>query len=518
MNTVSRFYFFFVLITLLGCSKDDNVSETIDKEVPLEKVILTKVEIIDGTIYVSWNPIKNFNFNWATLRIKGGDTFKEVILSEETLKAQVFNDTESTSSNLNYQLELKKEEESTLSNELNLNSNPITITESYIGFNKLKINYSKHPLYNNFDHFSYEIGYYKRQGQLSKLGGEFTIDYPVIFGDKLRVNTYRHNFITNYETGQIDVNGDTEKSFDVGSNFESAYYNDFTYDSTRNKYLALDVIAMNSSQDYNIYLCVFNSNNLALESSTLVTTTTDTNYLEDLSIDHYSKKIILNLAKKSLILDNNDFSKIKDCDCNDYVTNPGNYKSTYANNVLACQEMDGVVSFFNAETKQLKASIISTDNYFRISNDARYFFLNNQFYELLENDVQLIMASGLSTDSPNMQLIFNTNNNSSIAISKTNYAVQFDFNTKTKKNLDDLIQADQINFNEIKNEYMIGEYHQSFGNYSDASFITLWQEGSNKKRKIEVYDDHTVGSLFKYVNDKILFSRGQYLNQSWLNY
>jgi hypothetical protein len=501
----------------LGCAKDEAPEEVI-VEPPLEKVVLTKVEIVNGTIYIHWNPIKNFNFNWATLRIKGRSSSREVILSEETLKAQVFNDNESTSSNLNYELELKNEEETTSSNELTLNSDLITITESYIGFNKLKINYSKHPLYNNFNHFNYEIGYYKRQENLSPLGGEFTIDYPVAFGGKQRINTYTHNFITNYKTGQIDINWDTQKSFDVGSNFESAFYNYFIFDPVTNKYIALDIIDTNSNQNYDVYLYVFNSENFTLESSTLITTTTETNYVEELSIDKYSKKIVLNLAKKTLILNNNDFSVYKECDCNNYATNPSNYKSTYQNNVLVCKESGGTVLFFNAETKQLKASIAATDNYFKISNDARYFFLNNQFYELLENNVQLIMASGLSTDAPNRQLIFNTTNNSSIVISKRNYAVRFDFNSKTKQDLDDLIEVDQINFNEIKNEYMFGEYHQFFGNYSDASFITLWNEDSNKKRKIEVFDDHTSDSPYTYVNDKIIFSRGQYLDQSWLNY
>ncbi len=516
MRTTYYPCFLMIILLFFGCAKDDEPK--VIMEPPLERVVLTKVEIINGTIYIHWNPIKNFNFNWATLKIKGRSSFREIILSEETLKTQVFNDTENTSSDLNYQLELKNEEETTLSNELTLKSELITITESYVGFNKLKINYSKHPLYNNFDHFRYEIGYYKHQEQLSPLGGEFTIDYPVVFGDKQRVNTYTHNFINNYKTGQIDINWDTKKSFDVGSNFEPAYYNDFIFDPSTNKYIAMDIIDVNSSQNYNVYLYVFNSNDFSLESSTLITTTTLTNYVEELSIDKYSKKIVLNLARKTLILNNNDFSVFKECDCNNYVTNPGNYKTTYQNNVLVCREATGTVLFFNAETKQLKASIDAANNYFKISNDARFFFLNNQFYELLENNVQLIMASGLSTDAPNRQLIFNTTNNSSIAISKRNYAVQFDFNTKTKKNLNDLIEVDQINFNEIKNEYMFGEYHQFFGNYSDASFITLWQEDSNKKRKIQVFDDHTVGSLFKYVNDKILFSRGQYLDQSWLNY
>jgi len=178
----------------------------------------------------------------------------------------------------------------------------------------------------------------------------------------------------------------------------------------------------------------------------------------------------------------------------------------------------GSLLFFNAETKELKASIVITDSYFKIDDNAQYFFLNNQFYELLGDYIQQIMPSELPEYVTNKHLVFNTKNNSCIAFSNTKFVVQFNFKTKTKKNLDDFINADDINYNELKDEYMIGEYHEFYDNYRDASFITLWQESTNKKRKIQVFDEHSSGAFYKYINNKIFYWRGQYLDESWLDY
>ena len=90
------------------------------------------------------------------------------------------------------------------------------------------------------------------------LGGEFIIDYPVIFGGSTNVNRYAHFFFNNYKTGQIDINGTTEKAFEVGNNFKSSFYNDFTYDPISDRYLALDVVEVDNEIN-KVYLYAFNS-------------------------------------------------------------------------------------------------------------------------------------------------------------------------------------------------------------------------------------------------------------------
>ena len=211
MRILYQFYLFLTLFMLIGCSKDD--AEVIPEDYPLERVVLTKVEVVEGSIYLHWNPIKHFNL--ATLIVHGSRGVKQITLSNETLKSQVFNDNFSTGSVLEYKIELKTEEESTLSNVLTLNTEPITISESYVGFNKLKVNYSKHPLYNNFEHYNYEFGYYKHSEPLSPLGGDFIIDYPIVFGSRFSANTYTHLFRTFYQSGDIDINGEIIKRLPV---------------------------------------------------------------------------------------------------------------------------------------------------------------------------------------------------------------------------------------------------------------------------------------------------------------
>lgn len=507
----------FLFLSIISCSSDTPDIVEPEGETPVEKIVLKKVEVVDGTIYLTWNPIKKTNFDKATLIVADENSVIHIDLSKEIISSQKFNDTLSVGRKLEYKIKLENEISQSISNSEFLYTDEITITEKLIGFNKLRVVYTKHPIYKNFDYYDYTLNYYRRN-ELSPLGGEFIVDYRFIFANIWTPNVYHHEFHLRHYNSNYGINR-TKKSFKIGTVFEKKNCKEYVYDKVKNVFYGVELIGSNTyNSPREVYIHKLNPTDFSTFSSTYIATVY--NEYASITVDPFTNNLILDLYYDSYLLNSEDFSIIKHFEGNDYIPNLYYSNTHYRNGMIIIEEIGRKVSIFNTATNELLYSEQSY-HYFNISDDGKYFYNNDKIYKIIGNEVSFVVSTDIKPAGRYLNSIdFILSENKCAYTAPDHYPVIFDFTTNIKTIINDIYDADFVDYDENKNEYLFAQYHvhdDNYDEYRDVSFINLYKFDNLLNRKIEVYDSHN-SHFYRYINGRIIFSGGQYLDDSYLGY
>ncbi len=485
--------------------KTEEYNFYIDKSAP-SPVVLKNVEIVDGTIYITWDPILETNFEEAFLIVKSNGTIiNEIKLPQEVLLAREYNDKNSLCDNLNYSIKLINRYNQSISNNLTLDIDPISIDKQIVSENQLKLIWSKHPLYNNFDSYECNI-VYPFITNLSPEGGELIVDKSPVFGNFAPRNY--NNILHFYFQQSESVNNDflfksIEREVFFGKPFEKKYCEEYVYSVALDTYFALELSGVNSKD---VYIHQLNPDDLSIIKSNLIGEEPTGLGLEGLVIDPISNDLIIDLPTKSYLIDGTSLLIKGQWNAEDFGITETYIKTHYRNNYILIDNLrTDELSIYNAETKE-QIYIASRDYYFKVSDDGRYFYNNDGIYEIKNGVVDFIT----STDTGSFIHIieFMTDQNKCVYSNIFQNPVIFDFNTKSKTTLYQISEVRELQYDKKTQKLLFGQYHIA---PNDRSFISIYDSNTSIFKKLEVYDDHYDG-FYRFLNGKLIYSSGLYLD------
>lgn len=483
--------------------KTEQYNFYIDKSPP-SPVVLKTVEIVDGTIYISWDPILETNFDEAFLILKSdGIIIKEIKLSNEELSEEQYNDKNSLCNNLNYSIKLVNRYNQSISNDLTIDIEPISIEKQIINENQLKLTWSTHPLYNNFDYFECNI-VSPFLTDLSPLGGEIIVNKSPVFGNfaPRSYSNFLYFYFQKYESDNSDhLFKNIEREVFFGKPFENLNYKEFTYHIALDAYFAVEL----KGSDFNILqlssndLVVTKSENIGNESTGLG--------LGDIIVDPFSNDIIIDLSTKSYLIDKESLSVKSIWKAEDFGITETYIRTFYRNNYLFIDNLrTDELSIYNVETRD-RVYIAPRNYYFKVSDDGKYFYNNNAIYKI-ENDVVTQITSTDGTNGFIHSIEFIPDQNKCVYSNLFQNPVIFDFSTGSKTTLFQISEVRELEYDIKSQKLLFGQYHTSSG---DRSFVNIYEFDTNAFKRLEVYDDH-YGGFYRLLNGKLIYSSGLYLD------
>lgn len=484
--------------------KTEEYNFYIDKSPP-PPVVLKTVQIIDGTIYISWDPILETNFEEAFLIIKSdGIIIKEIKLSNEVLLAKQYNDKYSLCDHLNYSIKLVNRYNQSISNNVTLNVDPISIEKQIINDHQLKLRWSEHPLYNNFDYFECNI-VYPFLTDLSPHGGEIIVNKVPVFGNfaPRNYNNILYFYFQKLESENSDhLFKSIEREVFFEKPFENRNYKEFAYDIVLDMYFALELHGSDAS------ILQLNSNNLSIIKSERISNESANSGYGNIVIDPVSNDIIVDLGTKTYLIDKTSLS-IKDMwKAEDFGITETYIRTFYRNNYVFIDNLrSNELSIYNSETKE-QIYIAARNYYFKVSDDGKYFYNNNGIYKIENEAVIYITSTDANPNGFIHTIEFMSDQNKCVYSNVFQHPVIFDFATGSKTTLYQISEVDELQYDRKTQKLLFGKYHTSPG---DRSFIHIYQPNTNSFKKLEVYDDHYDG-FYRFLNGKLIYSSGLYLD------
>ncbi len=478
--------------------KVDQYVFIIDKSAP-EEVVLKNAVLKDGTIYISWEPITDTNFEQAHLVIKSeGFVIDEIYLSEEQLALQEYNDAKSLKHNLSYSIRLNNRYNESISNELSIDTQPIEITQEIVNQNQYKITWTDHPLYGNFDYYQYRIPIGDQEFQLSNRGGELIINNPPVFG--VSVNHYFYQYKDGYSPAVIS------KELNFGKSFEKILCEEYIYSSVYDAFFALELAGDSYYQaPREVFIHKLDANDMSVINSQKITTIYDG--YADLTIDPITNNLIVDFDQKSYLVNAADFSVIKEWDATDYMSNLDSVKTYYRNGIIIIEGIPNgsSVSIFNSDTKELIYSEPLNTNfgYFNVSDDGKYFYNDNGIYEINANVATLIKST--DTQNPVQQIEFMLDQGKCVYSNFFTNPVIYDLSSNVEESLTNVTGVKSLNYDQ-KTKKLLVQY-----DVNNKFFAFIYNTITQDAQELEIYNSFT-NVFYRYQNDKLIFSRGEYLD------
>ena len=466
---------------------------------------VTSVELVDGTLFIHSEPLAHSNFNDAYLVIENVATQQqnEILLTEEQLASGIYNDNLSLDNELSYSIKLTNNFTSSISNAVGIIIPEFIAGLEIIDDTQYYLTWEQHPLHGNFDNFKY-INHGYNNEVLSADGGQLLISFPAVLGDGnpyYNFSIYRDNYFIKQITKQLDV----------GTPFELDLANEFVFSETENAYFAIKKVGpstYNSVQE--LFLYKLDPDNLSIIQTVLVTNITSGDYI-DLTLDPISGNLIIDTSATAYLMDISSLSVINSWYFANYnfgsSVNFTNYRNgyMYIRNVLGSQYF----SIYNADTTEL---IYNSDivGHFDISDDGQYFYNDNTIYRL-SNDI-VSEVTTVETGNSIHTIEFLLDQNKCIYSNLYSNPVIYDFNTQTKTIITEISEVRKLNYDKSSGKVLFLQEHSFTGDYSDQSFANVYNLNTQTFKRLEVYDTH-YNHIYRYQNDKLIFSGGFYLDE-----
>ena len=282
---------------------------------------------------------------------------------------------------------------------------------------------------------------------------------------------------------------------------------EFLYDETKNQFLGLEIIGeSHGGAPRDIIINRLDPNDLSIISSTYIETIYDS--AAHFIIDPFTKNIIIDTNKASYELNPNTLSINNKWEVTDFSIDSEYTQVYYRNNTIIINDLNKKeVSFFSATNNQIIDSI-SKDFTGMISDDGKYIAMDNGIFEYVNGNLNLLT----SADYKITDITFMPDKNKCVYQTGPYNHVVFDFSNHSESTLINVERIDLISYDKISKSILIGEFHVSDGIRSDISFIHLIEPNNSEIKKLEVYDSHT-GHILRYLNGKLIFSGGMYMDE-----
>lgn len=488
-------------------------SFSVNKSEP-EPVNLTKVEVVDGSIFLSWDQIASQNFDEAVIRVSLGGhyqtTLREFSLDKVELFSSSFKDSLTTELHVDYTVTLKNRYAESKSNVVNLELEKPEISGQIIDDQSYKIFWEEHPLYGNFDYFKY---YNRRDGtesneDLSNRGGEYIVHEKPVFADNGNVETLV------LKRNQGLFNQDLWNTVDFGQGFEPIFFDNIFFDPNGSAYYVLD------------------NGKLYWLHSTDLSITAERDFpipnMEDIMYDPQSTNLIVSTLDNLVYLTSSGggFTIVNSWDAADYYE--GNQDDVlsvdYRNGIVLIEVLDELV-FYNSETKEeIHSQIKGRD--FLWSDDGRYFYNNGNVYVLTLETASLLIDVPDSPYTPTVKFVgeqmfyYDLKNEHLWVYDLDNLSSQILFDHSADY---DNVYDVKIDFDYSSNKLFIHyAYHivhqETFNTRTEVGAIAVIYDiitGENKQLRLK-NTSHTFGAEYYFLGSNLLSSLGLYLDSDYL--
>lgn len=461
------------------------------------------VEILNGTLFISWDASIHSNFNEAYLIIENGKNqqLDQRLLTYDELNSGIYNDKISVTNSLKYSIMLMNNYTSSISNKVFIEIPEVSIEMEILNENQYMMRWSSHALYGNFDHYEYSNYGYSNE-KLNAKGGELIFDNAPIFGEK--INHYLYMYRGNQLIGSVSTNND------FGKPFNTILANEYVYSSETNTYFALKTVG----EDYyeaiqELYVYQLDANNLSVLSKKRLDDVVASTH-RNLIIDPVTKDLIVDTEKTSYKIRVSDLSILNTWNIADFKFNGYSTIAHYRNGYLYIADFSGS-GYFNIYNAETKALIYNSDinYYFKVSDDGKYFYNQDAIYKFENNNVSFLTST--ETGGSIHTIAFLLDQNKCIYSNSNSNPVIYDFNTQNKTVLNDIIDVNELQYDQTTGKVFFGQLHtSSFGDHK--SFANIYNTNTNKFKRLQIYDSHYVGVYFRYLNDKLIYSWGLYLD------
>ncbi|MDD7886374.1 hypothetical protein [Flavivirga sp. 57AJ16] len=493
--------------------KTEEYNFIVDKSPP-ETIVMKSAEIIDGSIYLSWEPITKLNFDSATLVITNNGSPNYFEITEQEMLKLNYNDTnvhtfipageEQMDHDIEYQIQLKNTRGNTVSNKVNIFIKKFEIEKLILNENQYKLIIPQHTLYSNFDYYLFTDSM-SNTHKVSSLGGEIIVDKLIIFPDYNDVGTnltlYEESGGQNIYKGSLFIPESYNKQFDYDP---SSSYGEFLYNQFDNLIYVLRTGSSRTSPDY-ITIEKLDSETLALVETKFITTK-GVNYARDLTITS-TGNLIIDVVDISYLVEGNSLSIINQWKLSDFGVQTGSIK--YRNNTIVI-EQDNQISFYDSTTKELFYNT-SKSGYFKMSDDGRYFYINNAFFEINSKVINEIVKTN-TNDNVNL-VEFIVNQNKCVYNSYDGNPIIFDLMTRTKSTLSDFTRINIMDYDNGTNKLLFVRSEFGLSN-TQPSYAYVYDLTSTNFKRIEVknvvsiWSPNEIPRGYWLQSDKLIYAYG----------
>jgi len=358
----------------------------VDKSVP-KPINILGVEVIDGSIYVNWNSSDDNIFQEAYLNVYPPDDYparRKIELNQEIINSLQFNDTISTDLAMDFSITLKNRYGETEGERINLTLEKPNMYGEIIDGSSYKFIWEEHPLYNNFENYSYNVRPNNTFVTLSNRGGEYLVNDAPTFGQQ----EYHSLYLQRNNSG-LGLHHVSER-IHFGKTFEVPWGKTYVFNKERN---SIFTVVLDGSSSFNaprdVILYELDRENLQVLNSKNLFTIYDS-YV-DLTINPLTNDLIIDLFDSSLIVESSSLNIKETFESTDYVS-PSNFIFTrLRNKFLIIERYNGSdVSIYNTETDQLLYQdtvdyrFFIADDGSALFNQGTIYLLNNESYEAIK--------------------------------------------------------------------------------------------------------------------------------------
>ncbi|MDO7171242.1 hypothetical protein [Mariniflexile sp. AS56] len=500
--------------------KTEEYHFTVDKSIP-ETVVMTSVEIIDGTIYLSWEPITKVNFDVSAIVVSNNGYIDSQALTKQELLKLKYNDKnvyaftlagqDPIGHDLQFYIYLENSRGSTRSNNVSLFIEPLEVEKRILNENQYKLIIPKHTLYRNFDYYVFKNPSNNSNHKISPYGGEIIVNEPIKFPS--------YDFNVNLDlfkvSGTSEIYKGTISSFiSYNKQFQSDYgpggYYEFIYSQLNNAVYTLRVYRSCAGCERRYTIEQRNVNDLSVINSKQIAIVEDGSEGE-LTIDPTTGNLILNVGNISFLVDKNSLSIIKQWSPSDFGEQSG--QIIYRNNMVVIEDTDKI-TFYNSNTKSQFYTLDKT-GYFKISASGQYFFANNSIFEITNNSVNIISTADTNYSVNLVEFI--EDENKCVYNTYDGNPIVFDFMTRTKTTLSDFTRINIMDYNTGTKKLLLVRSEFGISN-TQASYVYIYDFTTTNVKRIEVqnvvsiWSPDVTPSGYWFTKNKLISSYGYYLD------
>lgn len=458
---------------------------------------IASVNIRDGSIYITLNPVTDDNFDYAYLLIQNdyGVVVDQRPISPEDLADLEIHDSQTLMENPSYAIKVENAFYEDTSEFVLLPTPDMEFAVAPLDYRSFKLSYKGHPLYGNFDIFGYDYTYTATGSSFQALdpeGGEQIVDQGYYFGGTFLM-TFKifkdNNMIQSYS-----------EELQMGSNLPVSEFEDMTYVPAIDKYFILDV-----SNSRELIIHQLSAETLKVEKSKTLTTLSFPGDFNSMEKDPVSNNLIINLNKRALVFDPLNYSILSVHKAVDYDSNKSFADVYYRGDHIILEDdwSYGDVVIYDKVTGIEKLKVQKTTSFFS-AVDLSFFYANGDLYKAEAGNfvkIKTLQDSENNRDAPALDfMVFDKTSNSAVFgwYRSTYYLDLENGNQKYIWTPDDVYDVKYAE----DGRPLINSRHFSAGTRSH-----LYDAQNDETRMIDTYGDQ----LYRYFNGTIFSPNGFYL-------
>jgi hypothetical protein len=326
------------------------------------------------------------------------------------------------------------------------------------------------------------------QIEFDRLGGEKVVDFEPIFGEY-------YNYYMVYSGGAFCDEG-FWSNMRLGHQFDTEWFDGIIFNSSTNSYFSI----RRKDDKEEVFLTKYEADSLEIVQTIQLDNTKGLFVGVDNEID--GDNIIVTTLEKQYIIDPKSMTVSKTYLTENYRSNfPGIFDKIEVINGLLFLWISDNITIYNLESTKQIFNFSEDVSQFHIASDGSMFIINNSIYEI-NNEVvnQRLMFPGnpnvisCSFDFLNNKLYYSDGRNDFVEV--------MDLVTGVVSEL-----AIPGSYWQIKLlEYTNILYLYSYGK------IVLYNINTKEQKSIKVYESHTSGDNYYYLNGRIIRSIGFYMD------